>query len=78
MGLEDKTLLISMIRQGISKNLEAPLNEEMKNKLFYYEYFSKMENTDLKPNEFIDELVKENLTNNNQQVPFAKIDDGFV
>jgi hypothetical protein len=45
MGLEDKTLLISMIRQGIRKNLEAPLNEEMKNELFYYEYFSKMENT---------------------------------
>jgi hypothetical protein len=67
-----------MIRQGIRKNLEAHLNEKMKNELFYYEYFSKMENTDLKPNEFIDELVKENLTNNNQQVPFAKIDDGFV
>jgi len=78
MGLEDKTLVISMIRQGIRKNLEAPLKEEMKNELFYYEYFSKMENTKLKPNEFIDELVKENLTNNNQQVPFAKIDDGFV
>jgi len=36
------------------------------------------ESTDAKPDEFIDKLVKEHYSQNNQNVPFAKIDDGYV
>jgi hypothetical protein len=36
------------------------------------------ESTNAKPGEFIDKLVKEHYAHNNQNVPFAKIDDGYV
>jgi hypothetical protein len=78
MKLENRTLLISMINKETRDKLETGLNEEQRKELFYYEYFSMRENTNSKPSEFIDNLVKENLANNNQHVPFAKIDDGFV
>jgi hypothetical protein len=36
------------------------------------------EKTDKTSQKFIDDLVTEHYSKNNQHVPFAKIDDGYV
>ena len=78
MDLENKTLLLSMLNKESRKELEDQLTDDQKKEIFYYENFCVKESTDAKPDEFIDKLVKEHYSQNNQNVPFAKIDDGYV
>ena len=78
MDLENKTLLLSMLSQESRYELEEDLTEDQKKEIFYFENFCMKQTTDAKPGEFIDNLVKEHYSHNNQNVPFDKIDDGYV
>lgn len=78
MNLEDRTQLITMVDEDTRKKLEETLEDYEKNELFFYEHFTMKEKTDYKPNKFVENLLKNYYDKNNQEVPFEKIDDGFV
>ena len=67
-----------MVNQPLRERLMQHLKEEEKREMFFYEHFTMEEKTTDKSKKFIDKLVKEHYEENNQVIPFAKIDGGYI
>ena len=60
------------------ERLESELDESQKREMFFYSHFNLVEETKQDMHSFIDGLIEENKTQNNQFVPFEKIEGGFA
>ena len=78
MDLEDKAQLIVIVNEDLRKDLKELLNDEQRRDLFLYSHFEKTDKTLKGSEQFINELVDDFYTDNNQVVPFDKIEDGYV
>ena len=67
-----------MVNEELRNRLEGTLSEEGKREIFFYKHFTMEEKTNENSQEFIDKLVHDHYSQNNQIIPFAKIDGGYI
>lgn len=78
LDLENRTQIISMVNDETRSMLESKLDDKGRNELFFYEHFTMEEKTNYTPKDFLEKLVRDHYDQNNQEVPFDKIDDGYI
>ena len=78
MDLENRTSIYMMLNMDYRKKCESILTADEKEELFLFGHFEEREFTQNTSKEFIDNLVRDYYSQNNQVVPFDKIEGGYV
>ena len=78
MELEDQIDLMLFVDQSIRDRFKEILDPERKRAMFYSRRFQKNYETKMSSGDFVKELLKDHFQNNNQVIPFEKIDKDFV
>ena len=78
MEMEDESILLGMLSEETKQLLLNTLSVEQQNELFFYQHFNLKEKTDMDTKKFVSNLADDYYEQNNQYVPFAKIEDGYV
>lgn len=67
-----------MLNESVNEQLIETLNISAKNDLFFYQEFNMREKTNSSSKQFVDSLINNFYTDNNQRTPFARIEHGYV
>ena len=78
MQIEDQALLLGMVNDNVATLLEQELSQYGKNDLFFYREFNMKEKTKSTPKQYVDTLMQNFYSDNNQRTPFARIEGGYV
>ena len=76
--LENRTALYMMLNAEYKKKCQKILTKEEAEELFLFGHFEEREFTSKTSREFIDTLLNDYYSQNNQVVPFDKIEGGYV
>ena len=70
--------MMGILNDQTQQMLIDTLSVEKQNEFFFYQHFNIKEKTDADTKKFVADLVDDYYEMNNQYVPFAKIEDGYV
>ena len=76
--LENRTALYMMLNIDFKKKCQKILTKEEAEELFLFGHFEEREFSSKTSREFIDTLLNDYYSQNNQVVPFDKIEGGYV
>ena len=78
MKIEDRSILMGMVNDKVQTQLIDCLDIYQKNDFFFYQEFNRKEKTQNSSEQFVDQLVENFYGDNNQRIPFARIEEGYV
>ena len=76
--MEDQSLLLGMLKDETESMLISKLSTEQQNELFFFQKFNMKEKSGLDTKKFVGNLIDDFYKQNNQFVPFAKVENGYV
>ena len=78
LEIEDKSIMMGMVNDSTALMLKEELSNAEKTELFFYNHFNMHEKTKSDKKKFVKDIMGKFYEENNQLVPFAKIEDGYV
>lgn len=78
LTIEDKSILLGMVNEETADALKLELSTAQTSELFFYQQFNSREKTPNDKKTFLNDIMTKFYEDNNQFVPFSKIEDGYV
>ena len=78
LEIEDKSIMLGMVNDETADWLKNDISNAEKTELFFYDHFNMSEKTQSDKKKFVKDIMGKFYEENNQLVPFAKIEDGYV
>ena len=78
LSIEDKSILLGMVNEETAALLKLELSSSQTSELFFFQQFNSREKTPNDKETFINDIMTKFYEDNNQFVPFSKIEDGYV
>ena len=69
---------MGMVNDKVQTQLLKSLDTPQENAFFFYQEFNMTEQTQASSRQFVDQLVDKFYGENNQRIPFARIEEGYV